>query len=438
MIPSALKRFTLGAETYYATHIAGRPAPTASGVTATSGRRPAVVPKRIITKRQVNPIGAKGYLSRHGLVGISVMLVLVILFFGLRFKGASTTNPVTWHADRAGLSFGHYAMAYCQEAFRAAPDPSLATGAGLSFELAVRAEALKRDRFQILLMFHDGRDDEQLLIGQWRASLVVMHGNDYSGRRRLKRLAATEALPAGAERLITVVSDADGSRIFIDGRPVARTAQLTLKIPNRRAPATMVVGNSVYARHSWNGDLFGLAVYTRALAPATIVKHFAQWKKTRDFSMAVSADPDLLYLFDDVPGQKALNRMGDTRSLIIPAKVRILRKEVLSLPWEDMRWDGAFWKDVALNLLGFVPLGFFLSALRADFGRAASRRRDLLFCAGLCFALSLGIELAQAWMPSRSSQVLDLMLNTLGGAIGVVLQRAHQRRRENQKRPLSV
>jgi glycopeptide antibiotics resistance protein len=102
-----------------------------------------------------------------------------------------------------------------------------------------------------------------------------------------------------------------------------------------------------------------------------------------------------------------------------------------------MRWDSAFWKDVTLNLLGFIPLGFFLSALRSDFGGAAARR-NLLLCVGLCLALSLVIELAQAFIPSRSSQLLDLLLNTLGGAIGVTLQRAHRRRRESRKRPLSI
>ncbi len=365
------------------------------------------------------------------------MLVLVMLFFGLRFKGGTTTNQVTWHPDRAGLKFGHYGMAYCRDAFETAPDPSLVAGDGLTFELAVRPEPLKRERFQILMMLHGGRDDEQLLIGQWRASLVVMHGNDYSGRRGLKRLVVNDALPAGAERLVTVISSASGTRIFMDGRPVARTATLTLKIPNRRATVTLVVGNSVYARHSWNGDIFGLAIYTRALTPAAVAKHFDQWKKSRDFSMTVPSDPAMLYLLDDVPGQKAFNRMGDTRYLIIPANVQILRKEILSLPWEETRWDSSFWKDVAVNFLGFIPLGFFLSALRADFGGAASRR-NLLLCVGLCFAFSLVIELAQAWIPSRSSQMLDLAINTLGGASGVLLQRLHWRRREKQRRPLSA
>ena len=317
------------------------------------------------------------------------------------------------------------------------PLPALSADPGLTFELAVRADIVKRDRFQILVMLHGGRDEEQLLIGQWRASLIVMHGNDYSGRRGLKRLVVKDALPARVERMITVTSGVGGTRIFIDGQPAARSANLALGIPNREAPVTLVAGNSVYANNSWNGDLFGLAIYRQALAPPAIAKHFDQWKRTRDFSMAVFANPDILYLFNDRQGPRAFNRMGDTRYLLIPAGVEILKKEILSPPWENERWGPSYWKDVAVNYWGFIPLGFFLGALRSDFGRAGARR-NLLLCIALCFFLSLGIELAQAWIPSRSSHMLDLALNTLGGATGVALQRLHWHRREKNRRALSI
>lgn len=388
-------------------------------------------------KRQVIPIRSKGYLSRRGLIGINLALVLMALFFGLRARGFSSANQVAWHPDRAGLHFGRYGMAYCRQAFDLASDPASSAGTELSLELAVRSAALKHDRFQILLMLHGGRDEDQLVIGQWRSSVVVMHGNDYSGRRGRRRLGAAEALPAGVERLITVVSNERGTRIFIDGRPAAHTSSLTLQIPNRRGPATLVVGNSVYARHYWNGDLYGLAIYTHALTPAAVRTQFERWKKARDFSMAVPANPEMLYLFDDRPGHKALNRMGDSRYLVIPADVQILKKEVLGLPWDNVRWGRPFWIDVAVNLLGFIPLGFFLSALREDFCGSFSKR-NFLACIGLCFMLSLGIELAQAWIPSRSSQMLDLALNTMGGAIGVALQHLFGRRRANQRCPLSI
>ena len=361
--------------------------------------------------------------------------MLVALFFGLRLEATTTANQVAWHPDRAGLHFERYAMAYCRPAFDSASRSASSVVTALSFELAVRAEALKRDRFQILLMLHGGQDDDQLVIGQWRSSLIVMHGNDYSGRRGRKRLGVADALPDDVERLITVVSDDRGTRIFIDGRPAAHTSGLTLQIPNRGGPVSLVVGNSVYARHYWSGDLYGLAVYARALKPEVVLNHFERWKKERDLSVAASANPEMLYLFDDAPGQKALNRMGDSRYLKIPARVQILKKQILNPPWQNLH-GSAVWKDVVRNFLGFIPLGFFLSALRFDWGGVSARRHYFL-CVGLCFMLSLGIELAQAWIPSRSSHMLDLVLNTLGAAAGVALQRWY-RGRYIQKRPLSI
>lgn len=344
----------------------------------------------------------------------------MILFFGIRFKDATLANQVERLPDRAGLHFGHYGMAYCLKAFESDANRPL-SATGLSFELAVRADALTGDRFQILMMLHGGRDVEQLLIGQWHASLIVMHGNDYDGSRGEKRVGVEDALPARVERLVTITSDSRGTRIFIDGQPVANTTSLALKVPNRNLSTALVVGNSVNAHHSWNGDLFGLAIYEHALASETVANHFRQWKKTRDFSMSVAEQPTFLYLFNETQGQKAFNRSDDTRHLVIPARMQILKKEILSPPWDGARWNSDLAIDIVINFLGFIPLGFFLGALWADCGRAADRR-SLFLTVGFCFVLSLGIELAQAWIPSRSSQMLDLMLNTLGGATGFALR----------------
>jgi VanZ family protein len=45
----------------------------------------------------------------------------------------------------------------------------------------------------------------------------------------------------------------------------------------------------------------------------------------------------------------------------------------------------------------------------------------VIIAAALCFSVSLLIEIVQAWMPSRSSASLDLLLNTLGALIGAAL-----------------
>jgi glycopeptide antibiotics resistance protein len=46
-----------------------------------------------------------------------------------------------------------------------------------------------------------------------------------------------------------------------------------------------------------------------------------------------------------------------------------------------------------------------------------------LISVSVCLTVSLFIEVFQAWVPSRSSSSLDLMLNGFGGWLGTVTYR---------------
>ncbi len=73
-------------------------------------------------------------------------------------------------------------------------------------------------------------------------------------------------------------------------------------------------------------------------------------------------------------------------------------------------------------LFGFVPLGVALMLVLGRRGRLTDGRA-LLATVALCFVFSLAIEVAQAWVPSRSSNLLDLVLNTVGGGGAFVMGR---------------
>jgi glycopeptide antibiotics resistance protein len=80
----------------------------------------------------------------------------------------------------------------------------------------------------------------------------------------------------------------------------------------------------------------------------------------------------------------------------------------------------SFNEDIIINLLGFLPLGFILDATLIKLGRIFEKRY-LLITVSFCFTASLIIEIAQAWIPSRSSDILDLILNTPGALIGAII-----------------
>lgn len=73
--------------------------------------------------------------------------------------------------------------------------------------------------------------------------------------------------------------------------------------------------------------------------------------------------------------------------------------------------------DVVANLLGYMPLGFFLvlSALRT--GRSRYALRLAVVAASV---LSLLLESLQVYLPNRVPSNLDLMLNMAGGALGAL------------------
>ncbi|HSO18592.1 MAG TPA: VanZ family protein, partial [Desulfosarcina sp.] len=354
---------------------------------------------------------------------LTAAMLLLILYFGLRFKGAAITNDVAWLEGTPGIRFVRSGMVYA-EPVGLYHGPREATAPSLTIELALKSAAAGDGHFQFVLLLHGGKDAGQLVIGQWRSWLIVMNGDDYDARRRRPRVAVN-ALQPGKERFVTIVSGEDGTAVYLEGRLAKRNPELKLQIPEMGSRGRLVIGNSVYGRHAWTGEFYGLAHYHRALEADTIHRHEKQWRRTNSFAYAADAHPAGLYLFDEKQGAEIADHSGRSNHLRIPARMTLLTKEFLTAPFVNEGNRPSLLQDMVINLVGFIPLGFLLSALMChDHCRPLQIR--LAWVALTCGAVSLAIELTQAWIPTRSSQMLDLILNTLGGGAGVLLHAAFQ------------
>jgi VanZ family protein len=175
----------------------------------------------------------------------------------------------------------------------------------------------------------------------------------------------------------------------------------------------------VSCKHSWQGDVYGLAVYKYSLTDSAVARHYESWVKSKNFSFAEKEAPFLLYLFDEKTGTRAIDHAGGNRHLNMPPTTKVLERRFLLPPRNGIDVDTLISKDVIINLMGFGPLGFVLCATMAKF-RGIFRKYDVLIALVVCFGVSLIIEIAQAWIPSRNSDLLDLVFNTIGGLIGAV------------------
>ncbi len=136
--------------------------------------------------------------------------------------------------------------------------------------------------------------------------------------------------------------------------------------------------------------------------------------------MSDSSSPDALYLFDEYNGELIRNHAYDQNHLQIPATFQPLRRTFLGMPEKGQWFRRSNLVDIAINIAGFVPFGFFFFAwLRQVIYLPARRLYYITIVLGFC--VSLTIELTQAYLPTRDSSLLDVINNTLGTAIGAFL-----------------
>ena len=350
---------------------------------------------------------------------LAAAMLLGILFFGLRPKDFSLSNRVTWISNQTGIHFGKYSIAHTDSSFSSDGSGSRPPDSAISVEIAVKSDAVKDERFKFLLVLHNGDDSKQFLIGQWRSSIILMNGDDYNGKQGIKKLGIGEALLPLKTRFVSITSGEEGTEVYIDGQLAAKKKDLFLKIPEGREKNRLVVGNSVYGRHSWEGDIYGLAIYGYKLTAKDITDHFQLWSKERNFWFVKEEIPKVLYIFDEETGEMAFDQAGGNHNLKIPSKMKMLERKTLELSWRDIELSRSIVQDMIINILGFLPLGFLLNILFSNIG-GFIEKHAFLISVSLCTIISLIIEIAQSWIPSRSSSMLDLFLNMLGALFGAM------------------
>lgn len=356
----------------------------------------------------------------------------ITLLFGLYPKEYDLRNHAEWMDDGPGIAFQKYGIAY-SEPIPIAKDAA----ADFTIEMAIHLEPGNGKGFQHLLVFHDGTDSAQMMLGQWQDSLVFMKGDDYANKRREKKMWLDAAGLVEKDLLLTLTSNAAATMIFVNGQPVKVQRNWKPEIPSGEGGTRLVLGNSVYGKHPWTGAVKGLSVYRMALTAEQIEFHYREWVTQGAYRLPDGEKPWLLYTFD-AKGREIPDQGRGGVNLTIPERVTVLKKNFLNSSFDELKFSAGAAADILVNWIGFIPYGFVCSAVLAR-SLGLSPAMVLLAAVGSGFLLSLGIEIAQAWIPSRSSDLIDLLLNTAGTFCGTLLWKSvtrKQRARQNPEDPL--
>ena len=347
---------------------------------------------------------------------LTLIMVMVAFFFGLSPRDWPIANDIQWLPDMRAIRFANTGIAYVDDlrairhSYRQGP---------LTIEIAVTPASIDKLGFSPLLVMHDGDDRRQLVVWQYGSSLIVMNGDDYDNGQRRPRVVGRDVFSPQQTIYLTITSGEQGTHLYVDGNIADTNRNWKLSIPVEGETLRLVLGHSVYGRYGWRGDIHGLVLAGEAISAETVRLRFDRWAADRNFDTLKLDSTMLLFTFNEKTDDGFIDESGGNLALELPDHMTVLKKTFLSSPWPHFYWSRAVTRDMVVNVIGFLPLGIVFYGFLQCFSGRFTKHKQLLAVA-LCLMLSLGIELAQTWIPTRHSSLPDLILNTFGGWLGVV------------------
>jgi len=346
-----------------------------------------------------------------------IAILCVILLAGL-WPFCAPGNQVQWLPNQNGLQFGGRGVVIGDRPFRALPP-----GGPAVLEICLRPQSLAGSG--TIMAFDDFPDPHYVFaLRQFDGSLAVQR-HAYEQRTLVREWWATKDVFAGIKPVVlTIASAQDTAVLYVNGVHVSESS--LHKQLARDLYGTLVLGSSV-AGDGWRGQIAGLAIYGSLLTPAEIQGHSARWLQGQSPFAEGEPVPLALYRFDERSGNTVHDEAAHAADALgIPSRFRLEHRQFLTPVWAAYRsrWDGwrtkSYWSDVAVNIAGFIPFGFFFAAWFYLL-RFTSRPRLTALLLGI--GISFLIESLQYFLPTRDSSMTDLLTNSIGAALGVALFR---------------
>jgi len=358
--------------------------------------------------------GPQGLFSsfQSKLLGVICAFVLLgVLVAGL-WPFHAPRNAVSWMGTGTGLLFGKDGSIVSASPFQghaAQGDNSC------SLQIWLEPSGIDSGAGGMILAFYSSeRKVAPFTLRQWRGGLVMEHeGQGISGKKTESYFG--DILSVQKPVLVTITSGEAETAAYADGRLVKKFANLA--ISNQDLTGQFVIGNAPTTAYTWSGQLKGLAIYNRELSAAEVSQRSVDWTKGGDLDLTKHEGAAARYLFDEGHGNVVRNEVDSSTNLLIPERFFVLHPEFLERPWDEYRPGWRYWKNIAVNVVGFIPLGFFFYAYLSHV-RKCEYPAALTIALG--FAVSLTIEVLQAFLPTRDSGMTDLITNTFGTAVGMM------------------
>jgi VanZ like protein/concanavalin A-like lectin/glucanase superfamily protein len=341
--------------------------------------------------------------------GALLFIVLATLAATLWPFNPFPANHVAWQMNDSGLRFGSHGLM-----LSTAPFSEVASRNSSSCSFEAWLEPSNIDGSSTILDFYHAPEFTDFSLRQEADSLYILRGVP-EDRAYLRKSAIwiDQAFAAGKTSHVVITCGANGTSVYVNGRQMAHTSDFGL-VPGDIS-GWLIFGESLVRNNGWSGVLRGLAIYDRELTQPEISRDYSAW--TEAARPAHESHTIALFRFDERTGTIAHNQVRGP-DLVIPAHYRLIRHSFLTVPWREFFPNWEYVRDIVVNILGFMPLGFLLCAYLSLLRKSDHATLKTMV---LCALISLIIETLQAFLPTRTSGLTDVITNSIGGLFGALV-----------------
>ena len=302
--------------------------------------------------------------------------------------------------------------------------------------------------FEKIASYAITQHDANFILGQWKDGLGMHLRAD--GKSQEIHFGADGVLRKDARICCIISYNGNTLHLYENGTIRKKRDVGALRFTAWEDAYPLVMGTDGQGNSQWRGTIYEIAVYDRALAPEEVQgckgpadalvaadpRSGGSERNTieangrkpasghRKSEAAEDTRPLIHYLFapentyaTEFRGGRALAvrdlGRGAAADLVVPEYFMPYQRAYLKNDWMQYRSN---WLDVAVNILGFMPLGGLL--MRSLTGRGMNAVMALCMAVTAGSVVSFGVEYLQAFLPSRDSSLRDLITNSAGTLIG--------------------
>lgn len=361
--------------------------------------------------------------ARRRLLGVAAYVAFLLAGLLVPFDPYRVNDAAVVNAD---LEFRGAGIARSATPPRRLHEQLVASGA-LSVEVVAESASVDQRGPARLVSYSLNTSVRNFTLGQQDADLHVRIRTPQSGVNGVEPYLAVEGVFDGATRRhIVVTYDGTEERVYVDGALRTSSRALRGSFENWSPDHVLVLGNEATGLRPWRGRLGLVAVYDRALSPDEVSARHASLTASGG---ARSLD-GLVVLYRFAPHR---NVVADESGLPPPLDLQfptLVAPPRVYLDTDREYLQGRFVEaeafEIFVNLVIFVPLGFLVARAARAWPVRTGTVVGLTLAVGAL--LSLTVETVQYFLISRYSELGDVILNTIGTALGLPLALVARRR----------